>query len=68
MGEEDVCLGGEECVNEGVLAPTIPDVQDQVVQEPDIGLLHLDCGPQPAGIAGNIVGKYDTSHTCFTCR
>ena len=62
ISEDVVSLGGEVVFHESFLTSTIPEIEVQVSQESDVGVLHVDGGAQPAGVAGDVVGEDDGAH------
>mmetsp|Transcript_11662 Transcript_11662/g.24040 ORF Transcript_11662/g.24040 Transcript_11662/m.24040 type:complete len:277 (-) Transcript_11662:87-917(-) len=46
----------------GVLSTTIPQIQDQIPQKPNVVVLDVQSGRQPCRVAGQIVGKNNASH------
>jgi hypothetical protein len=41
--ENDRALGCKVRIHEGVLASTVPEVEDEIAKEPDMVLFNVDC-------------------------
>ncbi len=55
-------LRSEIILHESLLTTTVPQVQGQVAEEPDVRVLHVDGGAQPSRVAGDVVGEDDGPH------
>ena len=62
VAEDVVPLRGEVVLHEGLLTPTVPEVEDQIAQEPHVRVLHVNGGPQPPRVPGDEVGEDDGPH------
>mmetsp|Transcript_16030 Transcript_16030/g.28915 ORF Transcript_16030/g.28915 Transcript_16030/m.28915 type:complete len:243 (-) Transcript_16030:108-836(-) len=55
----------EVALVESILAAAIPEVQDEVAEETDVMVLHVEGGREAHGVSSEVVGEYDGTHGGF---
>ena len=66
ISENVVALRGEVVLHEGLLTPAVPEVEDEVAQQPHVRVLHVYGGSQPSGVPSYEVGEDDGPHARLT--
>ena len=55
--EDVLSLRREVVLHEGLLAAAVPQVEAEVAEELDVGVLDVDGGAEPAGVPRDVVGE-----------
>lgn len=55
----------EIVLHEGILPAAVPEVEGEVAEEADVGVLDVDGGTEAARIFGDVVGEDDAAHGGF---